>query len=194
MANRISKHNLHEVELHFSILTALLAIPIHSCLRPCWPSLHSTHPSRRLEVPSAEHGTERSCWRSLPAAPQPAPVCCPSALVVIQRGRGCLLQAVPLPASVLVTLSYESCTALGTNSCEAADHRGSAVLKALLQMYKEASGCANRSLACSQGTSTQVSLLPSSNKPTSGNPSCWQQANLSCCRSAYTRTFWHAYC
>lgn len=173
-------------------------------LLPCWQS-----PSTRVSghvgpvctapIPADDWRSHplsmaRSCWRSLPAAPQPAPVCCPSALVVIQMGRGCLRQAVPLPASVLVTLSCESCTALGTNSCEAADHRGSAVLKALLQMYKEASGCANRSLACSQGTSTQVSLLPSSNKPTSGNPSCWQQANLSCCRSAYTRTFWHAYC
>lgn len=73
----------------------------------------------------------RSCWRPLPAAPQPPAVCCPGALVVIQRGRGCPPQAVPLPASVLVTLSCEPCTALGTNSCEAVDHRGSAVLKAL---------------------------------------------------------------
>lgn len=134
-----------------------------------------------------------SCWRPLPAAPQPPPVCCPGALVVIQRGRGCLPQAVPLPASVLVTLSCESCTALGTNSCEAVDHRGSALLVRLLQTYKKATGHANCFLACSQGTLTyvhhclqshtgtsmQVSLLPSSNKPTPGNPSCWQQANTS---------------
>lgn len=188
MANGISKHKLHEVELHFSILPALLAIPIHLCLRPCWPGLHSTHPSRRLEVPSAEHGTElletsASCSSA-----------CSSLLSQCFGGysEGERLSSPDSPTASQ-TLSCESCTALGTNSCEAADHRGSAVLKALLQMYKEATGRASRSLACSQGTSTQVSLLPSSNKPTSGNPSCWQQANLSCCRSAYTRTFWHAY-
>lgn len=38
MASGIPKYRLHEVELHFSILTALLAVSIHLCFRPVMPS------------------------------------------------------------------------------------------------------------------------------------------------------------
>lgn len=38
MASGIPKYRLHEVELHFSILTALLAVSTHLCFRPVMPS------------------------------------------------------------------------------------------------------------------------------------------------------------